>query len=117
MGYNLKGIELLEYSFENSPSAIHFIDPADISLRRDEFVRDIPRFAKLTNVLSINENEFNSILLAKGIDIENNKNINNIKGNLVNLLILDIKLVLHVKDFTLWTDGRQIESAYAFNEA
>ena len=115
-GCNLKGTELLEYSFKNSPSAIHFIDPADIYLRREEFVKDIPRFAKFTDVLSINENEFNSILLAKGIDTKNIKSLDMTRDNLIKLsCILDIKMVLHTKDFTMWTDGRQIESAYTFN--
>ena len=35
---NKKGTELAEHAFRSSPSAMHFIDPADISSRKDEFL-------------------------------------------------------------------------------
>ncbi len=58
---NLKGTELAEFAFRNSPSAFHFIDPADIEARKQDFRVSLERLAGLTDCLSINENECNSL--------------------------------------------------------
>lgn len=64
---NLKGTELAEFAFRNSPSAFHFIDPADVETRKQDFRDSLGRLAKMTDCLSINENECNSLADALGI--------------------------------------------------
>jgi ribokinase len=58
---NLKGTELAEFAFKNSPSAFHFIDPADVETRKQDFRSSLDRLASITDCLSINENECNSL--------------------------------------------------------
>jgi ribokinase len=66
-GSNLRGTELAEFSFKNSPSAFHFIDPADIETRKQDFRRSLEeKLASITDCLSINENECNSLADALG---------------------------------------------------
>jgi ribokinase len=61
---NLRGTDLLRYVFENSKNSLHFLDPADISERRMEFVKDLKNNSKLIDFLSINENEHLQIICA-----------------------------------------------------
>ncbi len=63
---NLKGTELAMHVFKNSTNALHFIDPADIDARREEFRDALKIIGKYTDVLSINENECNSLTNALG---------------------------------------------------
>lgn len=65
---NIKGTELAEFVFRNSPSAFHFIDPADIETRKQDF-RDAlkEKLTDITDCLSINENECNSLSDALGL--------------------------------------------------
>ena len=63
---NLKGTQLVKHAFRNSPNAIHFVDPADIDNRRDEFKNDLLRLAPFIDVLSLNENECRSLGKASG---------------------------------------------------
>ena len=59
---NLRGTDLLKYVFENSKNSLHFLDPADISERRLQFVEDLKKQSKLIDFLSINENEYLQII-------------------------------------------------------
>ncbi len=61
---NLRGTDLMKYVFENSKNSLHFLDPADISERRLEFVEDLKRYSKLIDFLSVNENEYLQIICA-----------------------------------------------------
>jgi ribokinase len=61
---NLRGTDLLKYVFANSPNSFHFLDPADITERRLEFVQDLSANSKLIDLLSINENEYLQIISA-----------------------------------------------------
>ena len=63
---NLKGTDLAEFSFKNSPSALHFLDPADIETRKHDFRDSLAKLASLIDCLSINENECNSLADALG---------------------------------------------------
>jgi len=60
---NLKGTELLKYVFKNSSRALHFVDPADIQTRSKEFCKILKEENNLIHMLSINENECNSLLV------------------------------------------------------
>ncbi|MGI0049592.1 MAG: carbohydrate kinase family protein [Nitrososphaera sp.] len=64
---NQKGTELAEFAFRNSPSAFHFIDPADVETRKQDFSDSLARLAGMTDCLSINENECNSLADALGL--------------------------------------------------
>ncbi len=61
---NLRGTELLDYTFSNSPKSIHFLDPADIERRCFEFINVLKSRSNLIDFLSINENEYNLIIKA-----------------------------------------------------
>ena len=61
---NLRGTELLDYVFTNSPKSVHFLDPADIERRCFEFINVLKSRSNLVDFLSINENEYNLIIKA-----------------------------------------------------
>lgn len=63
---NRKGTELAEFAFKSSPSALHFIDPADVDARKQDFCDSLAKLSGVTDCLSINENECNSIAEALG---------------------------------------------------
>ena len=63
---NINGTELAEFSFKNSPSAFHFLDPADIETRKHDFRDSLAKLSGVTDCLSINENECNSLADALG---------------------------------------------------
>jgi ribokinase len=62
---NLKGSQLAEYAFKMSSKALHFLAPADIETRSEEFRDSLKEIDGMLDILSINENERNS--LAKSI--------------------------------------------------
>ncbi|MDQ3873157.1 MAG: carbohydrate kinase family protein [Thermoproteota archaeon] len=64
---NSKATELAQFSFQNSSSAFHFLDPADIETRKHDFVDSLGKLADVTDCLSINENECNSLADALGL--------------------------------------------------
>lgn len=64
---NKKGTELADFAFKNSPSAFHFIDPADIETRKQDFRDSLVKLADMIDCLSLNENEYNSLADALGI--------------------------------------------------
>ena len=70
---NLRGTDLLDYTFSNSPKSIHFLDPADIERRCFEFINVLKSRSNLVDFLSINENEYNLIIkaLESVIDYDN----------------------------------------------
>ena len=61
---NLRGTDLLDYVFTNSPKSVHFLDPADIERRCFEFINVLKSRSNLVDFLSINENEYNLIIKA-----------------------------------------------------
>ena len=61
---NLRGTDLLDYVFTNSPRSVHFLDPADIERRCFEFINVLKSRSNLVDFLSINENEYNLIIKA-----------------------------------------------------
>jgi ribokinase len=109
-GSNMRGNELMNYVFKNcNPKALRFIDPADIELRRVEFYNSLKKLSHYIDVLSINENELNSLMkciklndfnLSKNFDKEYVKNI-------VRFIARDIQINvdLHTVFGSFWSDG------------
>jgi ribokinase len=64
---NLKGTELMKFAFESSPKALHFVDPADFQLRKEEFIEILALLSNQIDVLSINENECNTLGSSLGL--------------------------------------------------
>ena len=67
-GSNLKGTELAQFAFSKSSGSFHFIDPADIDLRKDEFRDFIREISNDVNSLALNENEANSLGNSMGMN-------------------------------------------------
>ena len=113
---NLKGTDLAEFAFRNSPSAFHFVDPADIETRKVEFCDSLARLAEVTDVLSINENECNSLLsglklagaLGPGFGPKEVKDAAKaISGR------IGISVDLHTRVGSAWSNGRDSEFVHA----
>lgn len=110
---NKLGTELSEFAFRNSPSALHFIDPADIETRKLEFSGALSSLAGLMDSLCINENECNSLADALGLgkllgSDFGPQDISSAAKVLSNRL--GISVDLHTRAGSAWSNGR--ESAY-----
>jgi ribokinase len=118
---NLKATELMEYVFKNSANSVHFLDPADISERRVEFIEDIKNHSELIDLLSINENELLQIIhsLSNTGDIVPISDENN--GTAVSITPLNLckycmflcnyfkfNLCIHTVIGSAWSDGCKI---------
>jgi ribokinase len=60
-GSNLKGSELATFAFNKSAKSFHYLDPADIESRKDEFRDFLRTISSDIHVLALNENEANSL--------------------------------------------------------
>lgn len=109
---NSLGTALAEYVFAKSARALHFIDPGDMQERK----KDIPSLLKVIRdsnaILSVNENEYNSIL--ETIDYNSNSNSfskitdngKKIQENLKEFALqTGNNINLHAKKYTAWSDG------------
>ena len=117
---NLKGTDLMEYVFENSANSLHFLDPADITERREEFILDLKNHSKLIDLLSINENELLQIMYALSntgemipisLDKGNNDSItplNLCKYAMFLSNLFKINLCIHTMMGSVWSDGCKI---------
>jgi ribokinase len=112
---NFKGTELAEFSFKNSPSAFHFLDPADIETRRHDFSDSLAKLASLTDCLSINENECNSLADALGFGrplLGHDYSVDEVKGAAKRIAErVGISTDLHTKIGAAWSNGK--DSAFA----
>lgn len=111
---NKKGTELAEFAFRNSPSAFHFIDPADVDTRKQDFRDSLAKLATMTDCLSINENECNSLAGALGIGqvLGSSYGGDEIKAAVKKIAEkVGISTDLHTKTGAAWSNGK--ESAYA----
>ena len=111
---NLKGTELAEFSFKSSPSAFHFLDPADIETRKHDFRDSLANLASLTDCLSINENECNSLADALGFGrlLGPVYSADEVKGAAKRIAEkMGISTDLHTKIGAAWSNGK--ESAFA----
>jgi ribokinase len=111
---NQKGTELAEFAFTNSPSAFHFIDPADVETRKQDFCNSLAGLAKMTDCLSINENECNSLADALGLGgrlLGHGYGADEVKGAARRIAEkVGISTDLHTKAGSAWSNGK--ESAF-----
>src|SRR6266487_1362961 len=111
-GSNLKGTELAQYLFNNSQNAFHFLDPADIETRKEEFRDSLKKLNSLIDVLSINENECTSLLKASNLDSKLSLDLNDIESvkKVVKRLSSEfgLKIDLHTRIGAAWSDGEDV---------
>jgi ribokinase len=112
---NLKGTELAEYAFKNSLHAFHFVDPADIESRREEFRDTILKLADIMDILSLNENECNSLGRTLGFDSllpSNNYSDGDIKNAAKKLAHkFRVNTEIHTSKGSAWSNG--LETAFS----
>jgi ribokinase len=112
---NLKGTELAEFSFKNSPSAFHFLDPADIETRKHDFRDSLGKLASLTDCLSINENECKSLADALGFGRLLGPGYNAEEVEAVTKKIAEkvgISTDLHTRIGAAWSNGKESTFVY-----
>jgi ribokinase len=116
---NSKGTQLIEHVFKNSPKALHFIDPADIEIRRKEFYDLLSTMSDIIDVLSLNENEYNSLAYAAGLDtliLSNNYNSAEVKNAAARLAEkIGVTVDLHTRIGAAWSNGKETVFANAIN--
>jgi ribokinase len=117
---NSKGTQLADFVFRNSPKALHFIDPADIGKRKEEFLNSLEGIAEITNILSINENECNCLARAIGFGsqltyADGGSTQDDVKKAAKNLARkIGISVDLHTVKGAAWSDGSESEYVNAF---
>ena len=113
---NVNGTELAEFSFKNSPSAFHFLDPADIETRKHDFRDTLAKLSNLTDCLSINENECNSLANALGFGrvLGSVYSVEEVKGAAKRISeSVGISTDLHTKVGAAWSNGKETAFAHA----
>ena len=111
-GSNLKGSQLVEHVFKSSPKAFHFIDPADIEYRKSDFLNTLKEITQFTDVLSLNENECNSLYSAIGFETPSphyeNYTVDDVK-NTAKVLAekIGISIDLHTRKGAAWSNGNE----------
>ena len=107
---NLKGTQLAKYAFKESPNAIHFVDPADIDSRRDEFKNDLLKLDSFIDVLSLNENACKALGKALGFSslLPNSYNGNDLKNAAKKLAsTFRMSVEIHTSKGASWSDGSE----------
>ncbi len=99
-GSNLKGTQLAEHAFKNSPKSLHFIDPADIETRKEDFRDSLTYIAEFTDVLSINESEYNSLAEVTGLE-----HLELTREDIVDKI--GISVDLHTRKGAAWSNGKE----------
>lgn len=113
---NQKGTELTEFAFRNSPSALHFIDPADVETRKQDFCDSLAKLAKMTDCLSINENEYNSLADALGLGhlLGTSYGADEVKSAAKKIAEkVGISTDLHTKAGAAWSNGKESTFVHA----
>lgn len=110
---NKKGTELSQFVFSKSPSAFHFLDPADIQTRAEEFKESLPKIASYLDSLCMNENECNLLLAQSGLEaISGEKETRNLVLELSR--IHSIPIDLHTSTGSYWSNGQDVEYVKSF---
>jgi ribokinase len=113
---NKKGTELADNAFRSSPSALHFIDPADISTRKEEFRDALFKLSGVTDYLSINENECNPLAEALGLGVRLGADYagDEIKAAAKKISeSVGITTDLHTRAGAAWSNGKEAEFVHS----
>ncbi|AIF85158.1 sugar kinase, ribokinase [Candidatus Nitrososphaera evergladensis SR1] len=113
---NQKGTELAEHVFKGSPSALHFIDPADIATRKQEFRDALFKLGSVTDYLSINENECDHLASALGLDAPLGASYrpDDVKKAAAKIAeSIGITTDLHTRIGSAWSNGKEVEFVHA----
>src|ERR671919_3211693 len=119
-GSNLKGSQLIEHVFKNSPKALHFIDPADIEYRKSDFLSTLRENSQFIDILSLNENECNSLSSAIGyaplIPNFETYTADDVKSAAKVLAEkIGISVDLHTRRGAAWSNGNEILFVHPIN--
>ena len=110
---NKQGTELAQFVFSKSPSAFHFLDPADIQTRAKEFKESLPKIASYLDSLCMNENECNLLLAQSGLEaISGEKETRNLVLELSRKHSIPIDL--HTSTGSYWSNGQDVEYVKSF---
>jgi ribokinase len=108
---NFKGTDLMEYVFKKSPNALHFVDPADIETRKEEFRSALEKIGNMIDILSLNENECNSLGQTLGFDSllppgkYDKEDLKNSAKKLASNFGINIEI--HTHKGTTWSNGSE----------
>ena len=103
----------MKFAFDSSPKAIHFVDPADFQLRKEEFAEIIALLSNQVDVLSINENECNTLGSSLGLGTllpwqsYTRQEINDAALKLSKKI--GISIDIHTKLGSAWSNGKDSE--------
>ncbi len=110
---NKKGTELSKDVFSKSKSALHFLDPADIQTRAEEFKNALQKLQNDLHSLCINENEFNLLLKQYGMDeIAQRDDLPKLVTKLANKISIPVDL--HTSWGAYWSNGKKVEFTKSF---
>ena len=114
-GSNLNGTELIRFAFKNSPKSFHYIDPADIERRKDEFRDFLQRNPNYVSALALNENEANSLGNSLGLNSllpANNYDEADIRNTVIQISSkLGMNIDLHTRIGAGWSNGTEADFA------
>ena len=118
-GSNIKGTDLVYHLFTNSPKSFHFLDPADIETRKEEFRDTLKKLSYAIDVLSINQNECTSLLKACNLESQLSLDLNDIENVKVAVRTLSaefgLKIDLHTRIGAAWSDGKDVVFVNSFD--
>jgi len=110
---NEKGTELSKFVFEKSPTALHFLDPADIQTRPGEFKEAITELNPFLDSLCLNENECN--ILLKQYGLENMSGVEETQKLILELSNkASVSIDLHISSGAYWSNGKEVDFAKPF---
>jgi ribokinase len=110
---NEKGTDLSQFVFSESLSAFHFLDPADIQTRPEEFKEALTKLADKLDSLCVNENECNILLKQLGLDtISGEKETRKLVLELSKRSSVPIDL--HISTGSYWSNGKETEFVKSF---
>jgi ribokinase len=118
-GSNIKGTDLVYHLFTNSPKSFHFLDPADIETRKEEFRDTLKNLSYAIDVLSINQNECTSLLKACNPESQLSLDLNDIENVKIAVRTLSaefgLKIDLHTRIGAAWSDGKAVVFVNSFD--
>jgi ribokinase len=117
-GSNLKGSQLATFAFSKSPKSFHYIDPADIESRKDEFRDFLRNISNNIHALALNENEANSLGNSLGLNSllpPNDYDEADVKSAAVQISSnLSINTDVHTPIGAASSNGKKVDYASAF---